>query len=809
MSGRRRARVLSPSFVDGLKASKALGEDVRLQGTAAQPSFRSSTPQVPRSSSLQKVPTHNLVHKLDAAIKIQKIFKRYLLLPRKPSLEIAARRFRRLLPRSRDGALLPWLPPPLSSGFAEVEGVGAVLALRFQLEMGLLLGALFACSLFALGHNIDGEAIEPRSRFSLPITGAVASLGNASSLDDLRGISEGGATLLLALALLVMRRSYGDWVRALDAQLTTISDFALELRGLPPSATASDVSTALRKALPGAQIIGATLALDEGELLTAMSASGAAHRALRELTRKLVCADLSDARQRAQHKARLEEAERHRARAAELDARCAALRAERRPCTGVGFAVCNRVSDAERAIALGTLYFVPAPDGCMGAAKDDAGAGAQRADAVPVEIVRAPEPSDVLWPNLHVSRAQGKRRQLWSAVPALGVILLAALVMGLGRGMDGGPLFSIACLIFGNVLINKTLPAIAMHEGWHHATRRDDSLCAKLSLFQVLNSISGALIWLARERGRLSPAWWEACAPMVAAVVVAQVGVSNGFGLLRLGQRVRRRFRAPRATTQADANALWESADPLFVPVRMSLVLKYASLAIALGPLFPMLQLLGACSCLLSCVVDSYLLLRQLSPVPHTNGRLVLCTALERVLPCALVSRALIALAALGVRSRQLALELPVLDRCALWPLSEDGGGGAREAALQVLRMPAPCNAALLWATAGGAAALLALGLGLGLQRQRDLRERRARTAAQRPLVGGDVIVPGGDGRPSKAEYMASAGLGLYLSPTQQRILRELASQRGDDPLSDRAAFSGETIALSIEVALWSAGADK
>ncbi|KAG8465178.1 hypothetical protein KFE25_012541 [Diacronema lutheri] len=828
---------LSDEFVSELGVS-ALGDDVRAgcaRGAAARaarvhpaarvpPAARAtpapSSAPAPPTAARERAPRlarGGIARKLDAVVKIQASFRRYLLSPHPVSVALAAERFRRSLPRTPDGELLRWLPPRLSTDFALAEGVGTALALRFELEMGLLLAAMFACSLFALGHNIQGGVLEPPERFRVPVTGAVGSLGNAASLDDVRGLSEGAGTMLLALALVVMRRVYGEWTRAVEERLTTVADYTVELRGLPAAATASDMARALRARLPGARIVGVTLALDEGALLAAMAACARAHRALREKTRALL--ELRERGGAAGGERAAVSRERHALaeRAAELDGECARLRAVRLPCVGVGFAVFNLASDAQRAIAHGALE--------CAAVRADAKAGARVAEAkaeaeveaeadvgggrLPerwvMRVQRAPEPSDVLWANLPLRSEERARRRLVAVGTSLVVILTGAIVMGVGRGSTGRPIFGVGCIIFGNALINASLPRIALREGWQRVTQLHDSLCAKLAAFQILNSVAALLVWLGNTDGRLSAEWWRECAPIVNAIIVSQIGVSNVFALLRLGSRVRRWFRAPRARTQADANSLWAAKDESFVPVRTSLVLKYAALALMLGPLFPTVYLLGAAGCAISFAIDAYLLLRQLAPLPHTDGRLILTTALERVLPCALVARVPVALVALAVRSRQLALQLPAVDGCALDPAGARGGadaGGPLAAALDVLRAPAPCNSALLWAMAGSAGALLVLGLGLSMQRDRDAHDARARAATEPPLLGGVIAVPGADGRPVSADCAAHAGLGLYLSPTQQRVLRELAAERGEDPLSERAAFTGESIALSLEVAL-------
>lgn len=180
--------------------------------------------------------------------------------------------------------------------------------------------------------------------------------------------------------------------------------------------------------------------------------------------------------------------------------------------------------------------------------------------------------------------------------------------------------------MIGNLAINISVPRIAEYEGWQNATLRNDSLCVKLAVFQVLNSLAGAVMMfvygeLARARAplalrpraapltcgcerplprartegyTLTSEWYRMAGQMASAIMIFTMIITDSLGLLRLAACLKRVFAAPFARTQAYANRAFQSADPMYLAKRISLILKYVIIAMMLGPFFPVTYLLAA-----------------------------------------------------------------------------------------------------------------------------------------------------------------------------------------------------------------------
>lgn len=76
------------------------------------------------------------------------------------------------------------------------------------------------------------------------------------------------------------------------------------------------------------------------------------------------------------------------------------------------------------------------------------------------------------------------------------------------------------CIVVGNLAINISVPKIAEYEGWHNATLRNDSLCVKLAIFQVLNSLAGGAMMFVYEGYSLTPEWYTMAGQMTSAIIL-------------------------------------------------------------------------------------------------------------------------------------------------------------------------------------------------------------------------------------------------------------------------------------------------
>lgn len=195
-------------------------------------------------------------------------------------------------------------------------------------------------------------------------------------------------------------------------------------------------------------------------------------------------------------------------------------------------------------------------------------------------------------------------------------------------------------------------------------------------------------------------------------------------------------------------------------------------------------------------------MLRQLPALPKNHGHLIVTTILGRVLPICLVLHVPIAILAYNSRAHQLV---------QLYGTSGSGSCGAhvaghdRAAGVGTQRGEyadvgswladekgfalAACNHAVLYVCAGGILVLAMLLCD-------NLSQYRMDRTSEAPTLGNYARI-----RASGSEPLRSAqdGLRLYISPTQQQALLELASRRNQDPLTERSAFTGDSVALGFE----------
>jgi hypothetical protein len=322
------------------------------------------------------------------------------------SLRAAAHQSYRSLPRDSEGRLFPlcgWSLIPI----AAVQGVGNILALRFELEMGLLFSAMFALHYAAVQHNLAGDAITSRS-IEIPFPGAAGSLGNATSLCAAHGLGDAVSSVLFALAITALRHVYNRWYYHVNDQLVTVADYAVVLSGLPPTTTSDELTRWLREHFVGVQLVGVSLVLDEAEILRLLNSTAALRAQARDLARSTI---------RTKSKTGMTAREDVLKRLGVAEESLRLLRAVKQPCVGRAFAVFNQMVDAEQVIdeARRHPYF-----------------GGER-----ISAERAPEPSDVLWENLHIGKVEQASRQALGLVVSILVTTFATFIMGVARCARG------------------------------------------------------------------------------------------------------------------------------------------------------------------------------------------------------------------------------------------------------------------------------------------------------------------------------------------------------------------------------------
>ncbi|KAJ1633233.1 hypothetical protein T492DRAFT_549930 [Pavlovales sp. CCMP2436] len=432
------------------KPDEASAASVRWDGlTTAAPGAEAANPlKVRRSVSYMPITDPALRERTESATKIQSLFRRHMLNPRPVSLRVAATQSWRQLPRGRDGNVLPlfsWSLLPLSY----VQGVGNVLALRFELEYGLVFLTVFCMHYRAVLHNLNGDAITD-GPVETPFPSAAGSLGNATSLLAAHGLGDALATIFLTFMTIALRRHYAAWQERVDDQLITVADYAVQFSGLPPTADSAQLSDWIRGNFFGVQLVGVTMVLDEAEVLRLMRKVSDLRQKEVDLTRSLI-------RSKNVKRVRTAALERKQTLSLQidnLDDQLAALRNQYRPCVGIAFAVFNRINDSYQVIEDTPRRRYPG-----GAA---------------LTAQRASEPSDVQWENLYIGPRQQMARQSLGLLLSVAVTSFATVIMGVARVLSPiyadtehetlskilPPLF----IVIGNLTINLTVPKIAEYE---------------------------------------------------------------------------------------------------------------------------------------------------------------------------------------------------------------------------------------------------------------------------------------------------------------------------------------------------------
>jgi hypothetical protein len=383
------------------------GAQIPKPATERKPALRSQRPSGQREDGKQlafqnPILSPELAKKSEAATRIQAVIRKHQTRPAAVSLRVAATQSWRHLPRDREGKVFPIFSSSLVP-LSYAEGVGNMLALRFELEFGLVFAIIFGMHYLALKHNLAGDAITSRP-LEIPFPGAAGSLGNATSLESVHGMGDALSSILLALAIIGLRRVYRAWQQNVDDHLVTVADYAVVLSGLPPNATSGELTEWIRKTFFAVQLVGVTLVLDEAEILRLMRQLSTLRRKDKDLLRSML---------RTKSRLAMGRHDELRAEIETLEKQLRLLRSMPQPCVGMAFAVFNRMNDSQQVVDEAHRH--PYVDGSK------------------LKADRAPEPSDVLWENLHLTRVQQASRRTLGLLLSLVVTSLATIIMGIAR----------------------------------------------------------------------------------------------------------------------------------------------------------------------------------------------------------------------------------------------------------------------------------------------------------------------------------------------------------------------------------------
>ena len=217
-------------------------------------------------------------------------------------------------------------------------------------------------------------------------------------------------------------------------------------------------------------------------------------------------------------------------------------------CTGFLFVTFDTVDAAQACIA-----------GAAAEKKYFRGAG-------PLSVVMAPEPEDIIWENLQYSREERTSRLVLSSILILALTIInTTLIAGssvfqsqtmaaYGRGGPEAPalltvmgvfvlctLLLVACYVSVIMLV----PVLAHKlERWHQFANREMAILVKLTIFQVLNTIAPATVFVFLNDWRVAGNWYATGGALVLNALIGDLFLVNfGIDLMRPGVMIFRKVR--------------------------------------------------------------------------------------------------------------------------------------------------------------------------------------------------------------------------------------------------------------------------
>mmetsp|Transcript_16475 Transcript_16475/g.29719 ORF Transcript_16475/g.29719 Transcript_16475/m.29719 type:complete len:747 (-) Transcript_16475:3471-5711(-) len=260
----------------------------------------------------------------------------------------------------------------------------------------------------------------------------------------------------------------------------------------------------------------------------------------------------------------------------------------------------------------------------------------------PIKVVRAPEPSDILWENLQVSYYQKMRARMWTWFVTF-VLIAGNLVVlfylktaqtqvyddykdtdasdrteaDLARVQSLSILISLA-IIFVNRLIVITVRKLSLREHMHTWTDYNISVCHKLVVAMTLNS--AGLIAIV-NRGASTSDWYQPSGLLNdVSTLILTMGITSFlvpllspmwlFNLLKKNSAAKQAAKGKLLLSQTEANLLWQGPE-FDLSDWYASNLKFVLIALIFCPIFPT----GLLICLVSQVFQywssKYILLRR------------------------------------------------------------------------------------------------------------------------------------------------------------------------------------------------------
>jgi len=551
----------------------------------------------------------------------------------------------------RDGA-------PITPAVFDAMGANISLYMRFVSGCIPIFAAASLVALVPIAYNLTGKFLNENLMQSVLVGN---SLGNAPTLNALHGAADLVIVLLLAVALVLGTRRLRAESERLDSRRPSqlsAANYTLLVKGLPSCAHlqvkelreyfeswGEVITVAVSRA--NAKLIGLVrkrekLRIRQQELkveAARVRAKGAPPRScLGTLCGLCRPAARPDGQLSAKQQRQL----------VSLDHAIHELRKQVAPCTGICFVTFNEQRAAHT---------------CLHALRE-APSAAFAGEACTLLASFAPPPGNVVWENLEVGIGSRRARRALvnlillaqCCISTYAITVVTNLNVNTGLDEEASTLAKIltmawttAVIIASNISIFILAPIyMALIERDHTEDMRELALAGKLLFFQVLNGMAAALSFLWTKgrglRGLFDDEWYPVGGATVVNVLVADCFLIN---LVIEGFRVfdalpLRLLLAPRAQTQAAMNTLYAVENPLYLPFRMQLTLKFFVYGIGFGYAIPLLYWLTLAFFLISFVVDRSGLLRVFRGIRVTTDKLVLLLAMIYTCPLALLLHCLI-----------------------------------------------------------------------------------------------------------------------------------------------------------------------
>jgi len=587
-----------------------------------------------------------------ALIRLQLRIRENVIAMEEPKISVARAFADSFLPQTKEGRLYkaiglpePWRKwrdgAPVTMEVFDKMGVNIGVYMRLVYGCIPLFFFLSIVSLVPICYNLAGTYEVDNTLLS------AHTLGNARQLLALQGVFDFICVITMMAAIAKgtqVLRDASERIEPRRANQLSAANYTLLVRGLPRS---NQLQASELRALfeHWGEVVSVAIARANSALI----------KLVRErqdlsfkLTQKRICASrlhkkAKTPQERAAAAARGAPSPKDERRLQYLNGEIGKLRKEVFPSTGICFVTFNE----QRAAHACLLKLRERPQASI--------AG----EFVNLQAEFAPSPDNLIWENLEVGAcSRWLRRWLVNSILIVQCIvstlaITAVTNRSVEKGLDDTAgffekIFTTAWTTVIIILSNLSIFILApiymdKIERDHTQDLRETALAGKLLIFQVFNGMAAALSFLWTKdggiKGIFDHEWYSVGAPTVINVLIADALIINlaveGFRIFdALPIRL---LLAPRARTQAEMNKLYAVTNPLYLPFRMQLTLKFFVFGIGFAYGIPVLYPLTLLFFLVSWVTDRSGLLRVFHGILVTTDKLVILLGMIDTCPWALV----------------------------------------------------------------------------------------------------------------------------------------------------------------------------